>query len=162
MSFGVTIDELMVYSDHERLKWRSWFAADPRRLALPFQPGGRFPTVGTLVDHIFLVERRHLSRLQGSTPPEASGVAGGDPEALFDYADLVRADFRAYVAALSDPNEIMTLKLPMGTYQSSRRKLAVHVLLHEMRHFAQIAFAARVAGHEPPGDHDILFYGGLP
>ena len=29
------------------------------------QPGGRLPTVGKLIDHIFLVERRHLQRLTG-------------------------------------------------------------------------------------------------
>ncbi len=74
----------------------------------------------------------------------------------------MRADFRAYVDTLANASEIMTLKLPMGTYQTSRRKLAVHILLHEMRHFAQIAYAARAAGQEPPGDHDILFFAGLP
>ena len=30
----------------------------------PVQPGGRLPTVGKLIDHIFLVERRHLQRLR--------------------------------------------------------------------------------------------------
>ena len=38
-----------------------------------------------------------------------------------------------------------------------RRKLAAHILLHEIRHFAQIAYAVRVAGHEPPGEHDYFF-----
>jgi len=38
-----------------------------------------------------------------------------------------------------------------------RRKLATHILLHEVRHFAQIAYAVRVAGHEPPGEHDYFF-----
>ena len=26
-----------------------------------------------------------------------------------------------------------------------------------VRHFAQLAYAARVAGHEPPGEHDYFF-----
>jgi hypothetical protein len=32
------------------------------------------------------------------------------------------------------------------------------VLLHETRHLAQVAYAARLAGDEPPGRHDIVFF----
>jgi uncharacterized damage-inducible protein DinB len=37
------------------------------------------------------------------------------------------------------------------------RKLLFHILLHELRHWAQIALAVRLAGFEPPGDHDLFF-----
>jgi uncharacterized damage-inducible protein DinB len=37
------------------------------------------------------------------------------------------------------------------------RKLLFHILLHEMRHWAQIALAIRLAGFEPPGNHDLLY-----
>ena len=40
----------------------------PEAIDAPVQPGGRLPTVGKLIDHIFLVERRHLQRLM---EPEA-------------------------------------------------------------------------------------------
>ena len=40
----------------------------------------------------------------------------------------------------------------------TRRKLLLHILLHEMRHLAQLAYAARIAGHEPPGEHDIFYF----
>jgi uncharacterized damage-inducible protein DinB len=43
----------------------------------------------------------------------------------------------------------------------SRRKLAAHILLHELRHWAQTAYAARVAGIQPPGEHDLLFFPGM-
>jgi uncharacterized damage-inducible protein DinB len=39
----------------------------------------------------------------------------------------------------------------------TRRKLAVHILLHEVRHLAQLAYAARIAGLEPPGSHDLFY-----
>ena len=41
----------------------------------------------------------------------------------------------------------------------SRRRLTSHILLHEIRHLAQVAYAARLAGHEPPGEHDIFYFG---
>ncbi len=37
------------------------------------------------------------------------------------------------------------------------RKLLFHILLHETRHWAQIALALRLAGIDPPGDHDLFF-----
>jgi uncharacterized damage-inducible protein DinB len=41
------------------------------------------------------------------------------------------------------------------------RKLLFHILLHEIRHWAQVALAVRLAGLEPPGDHDLFFSSAL-
>jgi uncharacterized damage-inducible protein DinB len=162
--------ELAAYSDHERLKWRAWVEQDPSRLAIPFQHGARFPTTWSVFDHIFLVERRHLARLEGSTPPDTTGCAPGDWQTLFDYADLVRADYRQYVEEM-DPTEAaatITFSIPGGavfpngaTFSMTRRKLALHILVHEVRHLAQVAHAARTAGVAPPGEHDVFFFGDL-
>jgi len=163
MSVGLSLVELLDYSDHERGKWRTWVAADPKRMDLIFQAGARFPTTWSLVEHIFLIERRHLARLEGGTPPDTTGVAPGDWQALFNYADLVRADLRQFITSLteSDAAQTFTFTLPRGTYTTSRRKLTAHILLHEMRHWAQIAYAARAANVEPPGEHDLFFYTGI-
>jgi uncharacterized damage-inducible protein DinB len=163
MSAAVPVDELLDYSDHERRKWRDWLQADPARLAIPLQPGGRFPTAQALLDHVFLVERRHLARLEGGTPPESTGIPAGDITALFEYADLVRRDFRRYLADLDDAQarQLMTVDLrAIGAYTLPRLKLVVHMVLHEIRHLAQLALAARNAGHPPPGEHDLFFYPG--
>jgi uncharacterized damage-inducible protein DinB len=40
----------------------------------------------------------------------------------------------------------------------SRRRLMTHIVLHEIRHFAQIALAARTAAVEPPGEHDLIYF----
>jgi uncharacterized damage-inducible protein DinB len=165
VSVVVPLASLVAYSDLERQKWRDWIAADPRRLNLPFQPGGRFANVAALLDHIFLVERRHLSRLQGATPPAATGVPSGDWARLCEYADLVRADFRAYVDALDDATAaqpmVITGLQSSGDVAMTRRRLTTHILLHEIRHLAQLAYAARLAGHEPPGQHDLFYFGGF-
>ena len=152
--------ELLSYSDHERAKWRAWIEADPSRLRLPVQDGGRFPTIESLLDHMFLVERRHLARMEGATPPDSTGVAAGDVKGLFDYGELVRADFTRFVSALDDDAaaQRFTFSIPAGSQTMSRRKLATHVVLHEVRHLAQIALAARAAGVAPPGDHDLFFF----
>ena len=165
MSIAVRLEELLDYSDHERRKWMAWVAADPSRLQVPFQAGGRFPTVGSLLDHVFLVERRHLARIEGATPPDKTGIADGDWKALFEYADLVRADMRTCVAALTDATGAETLTFSVqsgGPFTMTRRKLAMHIVLHEVRHLAQLAYAVRLAGHEPPGTHDLFYFAEFP
>lgn len=160
MSVTITLDQLLAYTDHERAKWHEWITADPSRMTVPFQAGGRFPTIGTLLDHVFLVERRHLSRLQGSTPPETSGIAPDDWAGLFEYADLVRADLRKYAqdADEAEASLGMTVAVQGGTFTMKKRTLATHILLHEIRHLAQMAYAVRLAGLEPPGQHDLFYF----
>jgi uncharacterized damage-inducible protein DinB len=156
---AIGIGELLDYSDHERRKWRAWLAADPARMAIAVQPGGRFPTIEAMFDHIFLVERRHLARLEGGVPPDATGVAPDDLEALFEYADLVRSSLRNYVAEATedDLRATMTFVTQSGTGTMTRRRLLAHIVLHEIRHLAQVAHAARAAGQAPPGQHDLFY-----
>ena len=52
MSVAVALGPLIAYSDHEREKWRQWIAADPARMRIPFQTGGRFADVAALLDHL--------------------------------------------------------------------------------------------------------------
>ena len=160
MSANVEFQNLIAYTDHERAKWKAWLAADPSRLAIPFQSGARFPTVGSLFNHVFWVEERHLSRLEGAPLPEHEGAPHDDLTALFEYGDRIRGNLRrwATTADARHTGEAISFSLRGGpTLTVLRRKLAAHILLHEVRHFAQIAYAVRVAGHEPPGEHDYFF-----
>ena len=160
MSVSLPLDELLDYSDHERRKWQQWLAADPSRAQVTLQGSGRFPTVAALLDHIVLTERRHLARLEGATPPESTGVPAGDMSALFEYARLVREDLRQYLHALDEAGaaEAMAVNVASGHFTMPRRRLCAHILLHEMRHLAQLALAARLAGIEPPGEHDLFYF----
>jgi uncharacterized damage-inducible protein DinB len=161
MAFAIRYEQLLDYADHERRKWRGWIAEEPRRLALTVQPGGRFPTIGELLDHVFLIERRHLSRLEGATPPDATGIPSGDWQRLFEYADLVAADLRRYAADIDESEAGGTIAFTGADgkpWSMTRRHLMTHIVLHEIRHLAQIALSARVAGVGPPGEHDIAFF----
>lgn len=166
MSVGLDLLELVAYSDYERTKWKAWIAARPARLALTYQTGNRFPTLGALFDHLFLVERRHLSRLEGAQPPAGTGIVEGDWRALFEYGDLVRADLRHYIEGMdaAEAEQILTWAVPSGgpfpagSYSLSRKHLTTHILLHEIRHLAQAASIARLTGDEPPGEHDFFYF----
>jgi uncharacterized damage-inducible protein DinB len=159
MTLNITLDELLEWNAEERAKWLPWLKANPASLNVPVQPGGRFPTVGSLIDHIFLVEVRHILRLQRQNLPTETGVAAGDIDGLFAYAARGRDAVHRYLPTLAagDLNTPRDVVVSDGTYPLSPRKLLFHMALHEVRHWAQIAAAVRMAGFAPPGNHDLFY-----
>jgi uncharacterized damage-inducible protein DinB len=152
-------DELLRYTAEERDKWRAWLLAHPQAVEAPVQPGARLPTVGKLIDHIFLVERRHLQRLTGDRLSDSTGLTGNNAVPLFDYGASVRRELEQFARELDEDaaDEIRTFEVRDRQWAMTPRKLLFHILLHEIRHWAQIALAVRLAGLEPPGDHDFFY-----
>jgi uncharacterized damage-inducible protein DinB len=151
--------ELLRYTQEEREKWRAWFIAHPDAMEGEVQPGGRYPTVGSLIDHVFLVERRHLQRLTGAPLDTKTGLSGKHAPPLFDYGASVRRELEQFVSELDEDaaDEARTFTVQNGDFALTPRKLLFHILLHETRHWAQIALALRRAGLEPPGNHDLFY-----
>ena len=156
---NLAYDELLRYTNGEREKWRGWLTAHSAAMEAPVQPGGRLPTVGRLIDHIFLVERRHLQRLTGDRLSETTGLTASNVAPLFDYGASVRRELEHYVSELDDDiaDQVRTFDVREQQWQMTSRKLLFHILLHEIRHWAQVALAVRLAGFEPPGDHDLFY-----
>lgn len=159
MSLTISFTELRHYTNVERERWRSWFDAHPAAMEAPIQPEGRLPTVGKLIDHIFLVERRYLQRLTETPLSDSTGLTGSNAPPLFDYGASVRRELEQYVADLDDDvaDQARTFIVREQEWLMTPRKVLFHILLHEIRHWAQIALAVRLAGLEPPGDHDLLY-----
>jgi uncharacterized damage-inducible protein DinB len=163
MPLSLTFDELLRYTAEEREKWRAWLQANPGAVEATVQMGFRYPTVGKLIDHIFLVERRNLQRLTSDPLSDSTGLTGNNAAPLFDYGASVRRELEQLVRVLDEDtaNEVQTLEVRHRQWPVTPRKLLFHILLHETRHWAQIALAVRLAGFEPPGDHDLFFSGAL-
>jgi uncharacterized damage-inducible protein DinB len=159
MMLRLDFAELLRYTQEEREKWRAWFVAHPDGLDVEVQPGGAFATVGSLIDHIFLVERRHLQRLRHAAVDNKTGLSGNHAPPLFDYGASVRRELEQFVSALDEDvaDEPRTFTVKTGDVVLTPRKLLFDCLIHETRHWAQIALSLRRAGLEPPGNHDLLF-----
>lgn len=159
MALAIAFDELLRYTAEERDKWRAWFVRYPQAMDFPVHAGGRFATVGKLIDHIFLVERRHLQRLTGDALSTETGLSGSNVSPLFDYGASVRRELEQFVRMIGEDevDEIQTFEVRDRKWHMTRRKLLFHILLHETRHWAQIALAVRQGGMEPPGDHDLFY-----
>jgi uncharacterized damage-inducible protein DinB len=160
MPITLSYDELLRYSNEERDKWRHWFSSHAAAMESPVQTAdSRLPTVGKLIDHIFLVERRHLQRLRQERLSDSTGLSAQNAPPLFDYGASVRRELESFVETLDDDeaDETRTFDVQNQPWPMTPRKLLFHILLHELRHWAQIALAVRNAGFEPPGQHDLFY-----
>jgi uncharacterized damage-inducible protein DinB len=161
MSLSLGIDELVGYTNEERAKWQRWFAGQPpAALDATVQQEARFPTVRSLIDHIFLVEKRHTQRLSDLSEVDSeTAVARPDIEALFRYGRAVRAELEHFIQVTPDARltRQREFRFRDTSLTISPRKVVFHIFFHEIRHWAQIATGVRNAGFIPPGDHDLLF-----
>jgi uncharacterized damage-inducible protein DinB len=162
----LTIDEMLAYTDEEREKWRCWFSAqgnDPLKIALNNQT---HPSVGMLILHCFWAEvfyaylmRDEILTLESEIVKQNKDLPPDDAEKLFAFGQLTRRQMRAFTQAATpeDWEGRHRFKDEHLEIQGTARKLIAHILIHEIRHLAQIAFTVRQHDLAPPGDHDLLF-----
>ena len=157
VSLDLTV--LLDYTDWERRTWRSWFGQHPQALTIStgLHGDGRFEALGHAVRHIFSAEQRYVERLTGRPLSDTSTIAL-DVDALFEFGRQSRAAFREFITAFppADWDDPRDFTLMNNQIRATPRKIVIHVLMHEIRHWAQIATTARLQGLkvEP---HDFLF-----
>jgi uncharacterized damage-inducible protein DinB len=158
-SDAITFRELLAYTGNETARWEAWLRGqDPAILNTPFGEGSR-ATVGELIFHVFMVERRYADRLLGEEPTPYEAVPHATLDELFAAHHEGRAKLLRFVEGASDDDWARTMTfqtITAGTMTGSARKVVAHALVHGVRHWAQIATALRQAGHPQPWMHDLL------
>jgi len=89
MFIGLSLDDLMEYTDWERGKWHEWLRRHGDQvLAISAGPhgDGRFQSVGDLVKHIFSAEKRYVERLLNRPLTDPASIPSGTIEALFQFS----------------------------------------------------------------------------
>jgi uncharacterized damage-inducible protein DinB len=154
-------NDLIEYTDWERGKWHDWFRQHGDQvLKISIGPNGdgRFKTAGDVVRHIFSAEKRYVERLLDRPLTDTASIPNDNVEALFVFGQESRKALREFVETLPAhrwdvSNEFKILNDPISV---TTRKTIAHVLIHEIRHWAQIAALFRLNGL--PGEfHDFLF-----
>jgi len=154
----ITVKELLRYTDQERERWDHWFQANgDELLAMPIA-GERETSIGRLIMHIFGPELRYVERLRNEKLTDYRSLPASSVEAVFGFGLKARQTMRDYVAGLSldDWSRIIEFDVPDQHLRATVRKVILHTLLHEVRHWAQIARLVRERGFVPPGGHDLL------
>lgn len=156
---GLSFDDLVEYTDWQRRKWREWFRDRPEALAMSTgdHADGRFATVGEVVKHIFGAELRYVQRLEGEPLSDLAEVRADQVDELFNKGDQTRQRMKQLLAAMSRDQWEIPRQFVVLRYQvtATPRKIIAHTLMHEIRHWAQVATLCRMSGHAIDGQ-DLL------
>ena len=161
MGIDLSMDSLIEYTGWEREKWHAFLrqhGAEALRISAGPNSGSRFMSVGDLIKHIFSAEKRYIERLSDRPLTDTAVIPPYDVEALFELSAQSRKDLRQFIATFpkqrwDTPEE---QKLGNSVLTVTPRKIIAHILLHEIRHWAQIATLLRMQGLTD-GFHDFLF-----
>ena len=161
----LTINELLDYTDEERAKWEGWFAAhgnDPLKFAVPMDV---HPTIGALILHCFWAELFYANWIRGDILTEermkkqSESLSADKADAVFAFGHATRKSMRESTSGLTEEDWDHTHELEMRgvRLEGTARKLIAHILVHEIRHWAQVAVTVRQNDLAPPGEHDLCF-----
>jgi uncharacterized damage-inducible protein DinB len=160
MPVALSLNDLIEYTDWERRKWYDWLREHGDQV-LKISAGphgdGRFESVGELVRHIFSAEKRYVERLSGRSLTDTAFIPNDNIEALFQFSQQSRNELRELVETFPAQEWDTPRDFKILTYfvRTTPKKIVIHVLMHEIRHWSQIATLLRLHGlaGEP---HDFL------
>lgn len=148
---GLSFDDLVEYTEWQRGQWREWFRDRPEALALSTgdHGDGRFATVGEVVRHIFGAELRYVQRLEGEPLSDLATVPTDQVDTLFSTGDETRQRLKRLLATMSGDQWDIPRQFTILSYQvtATPKKIIAHTLMHEIRHWAQLATVCRMGGY---------------
>ena len=158
---NLSLNDLVEYTDWERQQWHEWLRehGDPVLKTSAGPHGdGRFATVGDVVRHVFSAEKRYVERLSDRPLTDTASVPNDNIEALFQFSEQSRKELKELLETYpaQDWDTPRDFKILSYLARASPKKIVVHVLMHEIRHWAQIATLFRVNGLAN-GFQDFLF-----
>lgn len=161
MPITLDLNELIEYTDWQRGKWQAWFQRHGDRvldLGAGPQGDGRFESVGDLMRHIFAAEKRYVERLSSLPLTDTAALPKHSVEALFQLGQQTRRELRDFIETFppNDWNVPQHYQILSYSITATPRKIVTHILMHEIRHWAQIGTLLRLNGLT--GEfHDFLF-----
>jgi uncharacterized damage-inducible protein DinB len=155
-----SVNHLIEYTDWERQRWHEWLCQhgdDALKMSAGPNGDGRFKTMGDLIGHIFSAEKFYVERLSGRALTNLPSIPNDSIEALFQFGARSRKDLNTLLESFPEgqwevPNEH---KIRIYSITATPRKIVMHVLFHEIRHWAQIATLFRLNGLTVDA-HDFL------
>ena len=158
---SLSLIDLMEYTEWERQKWHAWLrqrGGDALKTSAGPHGDGRMNTVGDVVKHVFSAERRFVDRLSGRPLTDVACLPNDDVEALFQFGERSRKDLREYVDKfpVEEWDVPQDHKMLNQILTATPKKVIAHIVMHEIRHWAQIATMLRMNGLTDDF-HDFLF-----
>ena len=149
---------LIGYTDWERQEWHGWLGQHREALRTSTGPHGDNQTVGEVVKHIFSAEKRYIERLSDQPLTDTASIPNDNLEALFGFGQHSRQALKNFIETFPAPrwDILKDFEFVGWSLKATPKKIIIHVLTHEIRHWAQIATVLRLNGFK--GDfHDFIF-----
>jgi uncharacterized damage-inducible protein DinB len=161
MPVTLNFTDLMDYTEWERGKWRAWLdqhGDDTLKISAGPNGDGRFSSIGGLIKHIFSAETRYIDRLSDRPITDPASIPNDNSEALFQFGAQSRSALKKFMDTLpaADWDKFREFDFFGGILRATPKKIVTHVLLHEIRHWAQIATLLRLNGLKDDL-HDFIF-----
>ena len=148
---NLSLNHLLDYTEWQRKRWHDSlrnYGEPVLQISAGPNGDGRFEVIGDLIRHIFSAEKRYVERLSGRALTDTASIPNDKIEALFEFGQQSRKELKelleTFPAAQWDvPRELKILNFVVN---ATPRKIVTHVVMHEIRHWAQIGTLLRLNG----------------
>jgi uncharacterized damage-inducible protein DinB len=158
MSLSIPAEKLVLWNDLSAQRWHDLMISHPEILAIPCDIRNS-QTIAQVMQHIVAVELRYAERLQSVPESDYASVPCDSAEAIFATHSRALEIVRALLAdgAYDWTVEIDFKTLSLGMLRTTRSTILIYMLMHGIRHYAQLATLVRSHGFTPDWPMDYLF-----
>ncbi len=115
-----------------------------------------------VLKHIMVVELVYAERIAGIPRPksELKNFPGDTLDELFSNHEKAVQHLRKFMARGADADwdtELIFETKTSGTLKGTKRKCFIHLMLHSVRHWAQLATFLRESGFRQDWQHDFIY-----
>lgn len=157
----LSLNDLMEHTEWERQKWHARiqkYGQPALELSVGPHGDGRLERVGDVIRHIFAAEKRYVQRLAGQALTDPASISNNDIEALFQFGQQSRRELKQLIESFpaNEWDVPRDFKILDFVARVTPKKIVLHILMHEIRHWAQLATLLRLNGFKVEF-HDFLF-----
>ncbi len=150
-------EDLLKWNDDTSQRWRALMREHPEALEFEcdiYNTG----TVAEMLRHIHAAELRYAERLIGVTETPYDSISNRDAEAIYVVHDKAHSILRECLNNPAFPwqEEMEFNTLTLGRMRATRETIFLHLLLHAIRHYAQLATLVRQRGIQAAWPMDYL------
>jgi uncharacterized damage-inducible protein DinB len=159
----IPAEDLLRWNDETAIHWRDLVRAHPEILSIPCDVRAS-GTVARVLQHIVAVELRYAERLSSLPETSYDDIPYSTADELFvthvRALDMIRTLLADDTYDWNQPLEFQTLSI--GRLRATRRDILLHLLMHSIRHYAQLATLVRSQGTKPGWQMDFLVVNARP
>ena len=157
---ALTAEEMLAWNDRTTCDCFTLFERHPEILALDCDIYGDSSCVNDLLQHIVAVELRYARRLAGIRETPYEDIPREPASAMLHVHQQAFELIRSELAAPRDWSEKIAFQTrTSGSFSVDRKTILFHMLLHGIRHYAQLATILRQQGIKHTRQMDYLFMG---